>query len=98
MGGAEAKIKLFQAYRIEGNDACGNMISNILPVDPICPRPSDPGEGSKGQNSTFSEHGHVAYLILGNDECKHIFCPYSVIHTLGSEVKTFFFSERSHVA
>ena len=26
------------------------------------------GVGSKGQNSTFSEHGHVAYQIEGNNE------------------------------
>ena len=25
--------------------------------------------GSKGQNSTLSEHGHVAYQIKGNHEC-----------------------------
>ena len=24
--------------------------------------------GSKGQKSTFSEHGHVAYQITGNQE------------------------------
>ena len=28
----------------------------------------DLGEGSKGQNSTFSEHGHVAYQIKENHE------------------------------
>ena len=27
------------------------------------------GLGSKGQNSTFSEHGHVAYKIKWNQEC-----------------------------
>ena len=27
------------------------------------------GMGSIGQNSTFSEHGHVAYQIKGNHEC-----------------------------
>ena len=24
---------------------------------------ADPGGGSKGQNSTFTEHGHLAYQI-----------------------------------
>ena len=28
--------------------------------------PTLPGMGSKGQNSTFSEHGQVAYQIKGN--------------------------------
>ena len=27
---------------------------------------------SKGQNSTFSEHGHVAYQIKGNHKCSNI--------------------------
>ena len=33
------------------------------------PSPNDPrGMGSKGQNLTFSEHGHVVYQIKGNHE------------------------------
>ena len=28
--------------------------------------------GSKGQNSTFSEHGHVAYQIEENHECSNM--------------------------
>ena len=28
--------------------------------------------GSKGKNSTFSEHGHVAYQITGNHECSNM--------------------------
>ena len=28
--------------------------------------------GSVGQNSTFSEHGHVAYLIKENHECSNM--------------------------
>ena len=27
---------------------------------------------SKGQNSTFSEHGHVAYKIKGNHKCSNM--------------------------
>ena len=27
---------------------------------------------SKGQNSTFSEHGHVGYQIQGNDACSNM--------------------------
>ena len=37
---------------------------NILPIDPL-PRP---WVGSKGQISTFSEHGHITYQIKGNDQ------------------------------
>ena len=40
---------------------------------------SDPlGVGSKGQTLTFSEHGHVAYQMKGNDECSSMvanICP-----------------------
>ena len=39
------------------------MVANILSGDPL-PAPLTPtlGMGSIGRNSTFSEHGHVAYL------------------------------------
>ena len=30
------------------------------------------GVGSKCQNSTFSEHGHVAYQIKGNVSCSNM--------------------------
>ena len=36
------------------------------------PPPLTMGLGSKGQNSTFSEHGHVAYQIKGNNECSNM--------------------------
>ena len=51
---------------IKGNDACINMVANALPIDPLL------GVGSKRQNSTFSEHGHVAYQMKRNDECSNI--------------------------
>ena len=35
---------------------------------PPPPHPPTLGMGSIGQNSTFSEHGHVAYQIKGNHE------------------------------
>ena len=59
--------------------------------------------GSKGQNSTFSEHGHVAYQIKGNEECSSMQAHILSLHTpstpgVGSKVKTFFFGEYSHVA
>ena len=35
-------------------------------------RPTPLRMGSIGQNSTFSEHGHVAYLIKENYECSNM--------------------------
>ena len=38
--------------------------SKYFALGPPPTRPPDPGVGvKKGQNSTFSEHGHVAYQI-----------------------------------
>ena len=40
-----------------------------------CRRPTNPptlGLGSIGQNSTFSQHGHVAYQIKWNHECRNM--------------------------
>ena len=37
------------------------------------PLPPTLGMGSLGQNSTFSEHGYVAYLIKGNYEIQQYF-------------------------
>ena len=56
-------------YQIKGNDACSNMVTNILPLNThflIL------GLEPKGQNSTFPEHGHVAYPIKGNDGCSNM--------------------------
>ena len=46
----------------------GSMVANILHAEPPPSRPN-PGVESKGQNSSFSEHGHVAFQIKGNDAC-----------------------------
>ena len=43
-----------------------NMVPNILLAD--CLHSLSLELGSKGQISTFSEHGHVAYQIKGNYE------------------------------
>ena len=62
---------------------------NILSVDPPLGVGLQ-GVGSKGQNSTFSEHCHVAYQIKGKDECRHIFCPYTHLDPgVRSKVKLF---------
>ena len=54
---------------LKGNSTCRNMVVNILPADPS----PFPGVGSKGQNSTFSDHGHVAYQIIWNHESNNMF-------------------------
>ena len=61
-------------------------------------RPTDPnhstlGLGSKGQNSTFSEYGHVAYQIKWNRECSNMQAHIQSLHTpstpgMVSKVKT----------
>ena len=60
------------AYQIKWNHECSNMVANILPTYPPTPPPPPPhptlGMKSIGQNSTFSEHGHVAYQIKWNHE------------------------------
>ena len=43
------------------------MVANVLHADPL---PHDLREW--GQNSTFSEHGHVAYQIKGNHKCSNL--------------------------
>ena len=44
-------------YQLKGNHECSNMVANILAAEPL----PDPGMGSMGQNSIFTEYGHVAY-------------------------------------
>ena len=46
------------------------MVTNIFLADR--PHPLTRGLGSKGQISTFSEHGHVANQIKGNHECSNM--------------------------
>ena len=59
------------------------------------PLPHDPMEW--GQNSTFSEHGHVAYQIKGKLGCKYLARrPPPPPDTRSQKVKTF--SEHCHVA
>ena len=57
-----------RAYQIKGNQVCSNMVANILPMPP----PPSPNSGLKCQNSTFSEHGHVAYQVKGNLESSNM--------------------------
>ena len=85
LGGQRSKLNLFAeyghgAYRIKGNDACINMVTTFLPIDPF-PRPYW-GIGSRGQNLTFSEHGHVAYQIRENDGCSNMQAHILFLHNL----------------
>ena len=52
------------AYQIKENDACSNMVANILPID-------YPGGGVKRSKLNFFIHGHVAYQSR-NHECSHM--------------------------
>ena len=51
------------AYQIKADNACSNMVANILPTD----IPSTQGVGSKGQTISFSESSHFAYQIKADD-------------------------------
>ena len=51
------------------------MEANILTPDPY---PLTLGLGSKGQNSTFLEHGHVAYQMKGNPKMQQYGSKYFV--------------------
>ena len=59
-------------YQIKKNQECSNMVANILPADPFrLPSHTHPQPwewGHVGQNSNFSEHGHVAYQTKENHE------------------------------
>ena len=44
------------------------MVATILSADPPPTHIHSPLTGSIGQNSAFSEHGHVAYPIKWNHE------------------------------
>ena len=61
----EVEIQLFQNivrlhFKLNGMTKCSSMVANILPEDPFLTL-------GIGQNSNFSEHGHAAYQIKGND-------------------------------
>ena len=81
------------------------MVENILPAYPL---PQNPRDGTIGQNSTFSEHGHVAYQIKWNHEMQQngskYFVrrppPHTLIHSPLTRLigQNSAFSEHGHVA
>ena len=96
------------AYQIKGSHKMQQHGSKHFSCRPPYPSPLHPGEGSIGQNSTFLEHGHVAYIKLkGITKCSNMVAnvlpadrPLSPMMTLGNGVKRskFNFSEHGHVA
>ena len=57
-----SKFDIFRIWSLKGIMKCSSMVANILPTGPY-PAPIPLVLGSTDQNSTFSEHGHVAYQI-----------------------------------
>ena len=73
------------------------MVANSLPADTP---PPDPGVGSKGQNSFFSEHGHVTCHIKWNHDCSNMQAHNLSLHTpsiCGLDLKIKQYSECGHV-
>ena len=98
------------AYQIKGNHECSSIVANILLADPYKPTPIpltlSLGSGSKGQNSTFSDHGHVSYdEIKENLECSNMVAnmmslppPPPPILGIGSMGQNSTFSQHDNVA
>ena len=65
-------------------------------IYPRTPHTPTLGVGSKGQNSTFSEHGHVVYQIKWDHKCSNRKAHILSLHTplipgVESKVKIYFF-------
>ena len=68
--------------KLNGITKCSIIVASILPADPS--RPTDPADG--GQDSTFSEHGQVAYQIKENIKGSNMVATFAcrpLIPTLG---------------
>ena len=79
------------------------MVANIVPADTHPPHHPDPGLGSKGQYSTFSEYGHVAYQFKGNNKFSNMVANMlpATLHPdpgVGSKGQKLPFSDHGHVA
>ena len=78
------------SYQIKLNHECSNMVANIR----SSPTPPPLGPREWGQNSSFSEHGHVAYQVNWNHECSNMvghILPADLAQTLGVGSKFNFF-------
>ena len=69
--GSVGQIQPFQnrvmlQYQNKENHECNNMVANIIPQTPCLP--SVPGDGLSRSKFIFTEHGHVAYQVKGNQE------------------------------
>ena len=76
--------------KLKMNDACSNMVANILIVD----TPSTTGFGSNPHNTSFLK------VVMVFIKLKHIFFPYTHPSApgVGSNGQKTFYSESSHVA
>ena len=70
-------------------------------MEGLCLYPWDLGMGSKVQNSTFSEHGHVAYQLKEKHECSNMVPNILLADTLtlrmGQIGQNLPFSEHGHI-
>ena len=86
--------------KLKGISKGSSMVAIILPADPSLVLLL----GSKGQNSTFSEHGHVSYQIKGNHQMQLHGSKYFARRTFPNcavrfkRSKFIFFSEHCHAA
>ena len=55
----------------KGTNKCTNMVTHILHAYPHL-TPLTLRLGPKGQTSTFSEHGHIAFQIKRNHKCSNM--------------------------
>ena len=94
----ECKLQSMVMLHIKANDACNNMVANILPADPSSP---DPGDRVKGSKLNFQNMVmlHIKLNGIANaTSCKHIFCLYTHHRPLGRSQRSTFFSKGSRAA
>ena len=80
------------------------MVANILPAEPSSPPSPDPGV--KRSNSTFPEHGQIAYQIKQNHKCGNVVAYILPANPLlpppdpggGVKMSKLTFSKHAHVA
>ena len=101
--GAEAEIQFFSEYghvanQIKENEACINMVANVLPSDP---RPWTLGVDQKVKIQHFQNMVMLHIKLKGMSNaatCKRIFCPYTHPRPVGWGQRSIFFPESIQVA